>query len=184
MNLSLISDMKINDWSVITEKCLHTHTHTCKPWTDILLAKRGRACSMCYRQRGTLCVKLRTHNLCMTFQHWTEDQTLCTLFSLFFQHTPIYARVGNLQLFARIHKSWTVLVCNVVLGLMVEFRSMSSVDGAYKLTHTHTHTHKSANGNCLSNNPHIYQHCDFISTVRSQTGLWTKTSYPRVRTTF
>ena len=42
----------------------------------------------------------------------------------------------NLQPFARIHKSWTVLVCNVVLGLNVEFRSMSSVDG----DHMHTHT--------------------------------------------
>ena len=63
-------------------------------------------------------------------------------FLSFFQHTStcIYARVGNLQPFARIHKSWTVLVCNVVLGLNVEFRSMSSVDGDYKLTHTHTHT--------------------------------------------
>ena len=50
-------------------------------------------------------------------------------------------RVGNLQPFARIHKSWTVLDCNVVLGLNVEFRSMSLVDGAYKHTHTHTHIH-------------------------------------------
>ena len=53
----------------------------------------------------------------------------------------LYARVGNLQPFARIHKSWTVLVCNVVLGLMVECRHMSLVDSAYTLTHTHTHTH-------------------------------------------
>ena len=60
------------------------------------------------------------------------------IFSLFF-NIPLYARVGNLQSFARIHKSWTVLVCNVVLGLNVECWSMSSVDGAYKLTHTHTH---------------------------------------------
>ena len=76
----------------------------------------------------------------MTFQRWAEDQTLCTLFSFFF-NIPLYARVGNLQLFARIHKSWTVFICNVVLGLNVECRSMSSDDGAYKLTHTHTHTH-------------------------------------------
>ena len=52
----------------------------------------------------------------------------------FFVNIPLYARVGNLQPFAHIHKSWTVLVCNVVLGLNVECRSMSSVDGAYKLT--------------------------------------------------
>ena len=62
------------------------------------------------------------------------------IFSFFF-NIPLYARVDNLQPFARIQKSWTVLVCNDVLGLMVECRStcMSSVDGAYKLTHTHTH---------------------------------------------
>ena len=60
----------------------------------------------------------------------------CYFLSFFF-NIPLYARVGNLQPFARIHKSWTVLVCNVVLGLNVEFRSMSSVDGDYKLTHTH-----------------------------------------------
>ena len=62
------------------------------------------------------------------------------IFSLFFKHTSIYARVGNLRPFARIHKSWTVLVCNVVLGLNVEFRSMFSVDSDYKHTHTHTLT--------------------------------------------
>ena len=62
------------------------------------------------------------------------------IYSLFF-NLPLYARVGNLQSFARIHKSWTVLVCNVDLSLMVEFQSMSSVDGAYKHTHTHTLTH-------------------------------------------
>ena len=61
------------------------------------------------------------------------------IFSFFF-NLPLYARVGNLQPFACIHKSWTVLICNVVLGLMVECWSISSVDGAYKLTHTHTHT--------------------------------------------
>ena len=65
----------------------------------------------------------------------------------FYQHTPIYARVGNLQLCACIHKSWTVLVCNVVLGLNVEFRRMSSVDSDYKHTHTHTHTH--TNSTCV-----------------------------------
>ena len=128
----------------------HTHTHTylqarANEDYDILLAKRGRACSTYYRKLwDTLCVKLWTHNLCMTFQRWTKDQTLCTLFSGFlFFNIPLYARVGNLQPFARIHKSWTILVCNVVLGLMVECRSMSSVDGAYKHTHTHTHTHTS-----------------------------------------
>ena len=59
------------------------------------------------------------------------------IFSLFF-NIPLYARVGTLQPFARIHKSWTVLVCNV-LSVNVEFRSMSSVDGDYKHTHTHIH---------------------------------------------
>ena len=63
----------------------------------------------------------------------------------FFQTYPYYARVGNSQPFARIHKSRTVLFYNVVLGLMVERRNMSSVDSAYTLSHTHictrTHTH-------------------------------------------
>ena len=63
------------------------------------------------------------------------------IFSSFFFNIPLYARIGNLQPFAHIHKSWTVLVCNVVLGLNVEFRSMSSVDSDYKHTHTHTHKH-------------------------------------------
>ena len=40
-------------------------------------------------KRGTLVCKIADtmYDLCMTFQCWTEDQTLCTLFSLlFFQH--------------------------------------------------------------------------------------------------
>ena len=61
------------------------------------------------------------------------------IFSFFF-NIPLYARVGNLQPFACIHK-WTILVCNVVLGLMVECRHMFSVDGAYNLTYIHTHTY-------------------------------------------
>ena len=75
------------------------------------------------------------------------------IFSLFF-NIPLYARVGNLQPFARIHKSWTVLICNVVLGLNVEFRSMSSVDVLTNShTHTHTHTHTKKNTAWIKNIP-------------------------------
>ena len=81
----------------------------------------------------TSCVKLWMHNLCITFQRWTEDQTLCT----FFSSIPLYARVGNLQLFAHIHKSRTVLVCNFVLWLW----SVWICPRLTVLTHTHTHTH-------------------------------------------
>ena len=60
----------------------------------------------------------------------------------FFFNIPLYiCKSRQLQPFARIHKSWIVLVRNVVLGLNVEFQSMSSVDGDYKLTHTYTHVH-------------------------------------------
>ena len=48
----------------------------------------------------------------------------------YFFDIHLYARVGNLQPFARIHKSRTVLVCNFVLVLIMECRNMSSVDGA------------------------------------------------------
>ena len=55
--------------------------------------------------------------------------------------TLIYARVGNLQPLAHIHKLRTIHACNVVLGLVVECRNVSSIDSAYTTTHTHTHTH-------------------------------------------
>ena len=82
----------------------------------------------------------------MTFQRWTEDQTLYTLLSPFFSTYPLYARVGHLQPFARIHKSWTVLIYNVFLGLMVVFWSMSSVDSAYKHTHINNFNNHSHSG--------------------------------------
>ena len=80
------------------------------------------------------------------------------IFSLFFFniHVPLYSRVGNLQPFAHIHKSWPILVCNVVLGLMVEFRSVSSVDSAYKLTHTHTDTNNNTQTHTYT---HILSFC-------------------------
>ena len=122
---------------VLSKTHTNTHTHTGKPCQSrTIFDSLNEDVRVLW---DTLCVKLRTHNLCMTFQLWTEDQTLRTLFSLFFFNIPLYARVGNLQPFARIHKSWTVLVCNVVHGLNVEFRSMSSVDSDYN-SHTHTHT--------------------------------------------
>ena len=108
--------------------------------SDIWLAKRGRVCATYYQQTvHTLCVKLRTPNLCVTFQRWTEDPTLYTLFSLFF-NIPLYARVGNLKPFAHIPKSWTVLDCDVVLGLIVEFWC-TVLNWRWLHTHTHTHTH-------------------------------------------
>ena len=62
----------------------------------------------------------------------------------FFQHTPI-CKSRQFATVCTYPQLWTVLVCNVVLGLNVECQNMSSVDGAYKLTHTHTHTHTLTN---------------------------------------
>ena len=70
-----------------------------------------------------------------------EPNPVHVIFFFFSQHTvPLYARVGNLQSFARIHKSWTVLVCNVVLGLNVDF-GVSPLLTVVTHIHTHTHTH-------------------------------------------
>ena len=58
--------------------------------------------------------------------------------NIFLKQIPIYARVGNLEPFARTHILRTILAWNVVLGPIVECWNMSSVAGAC----THTHTHK------------------------------------------
>ena len=83
---------------------LEIHTHTCKhrqSRTMIFdsLLKWGHLCSTYYWQLcDTLCAKLRTHNLCMTFQRWTEDQTLCTLLLFFFLHIiPLYGHASIMQ---------------------------------------------------------------------------------------
>ena len=72
----------------------HTHTHThihihilvlmpSNEDSDIWLANED-ACVRRHRQTvDTLCVKLRTPNLCVTFQRWT------VLFSFFFQYPYI-----------------------------------------------------------------------------------------------
>ena len=62
-----------------------------------------------------------------------------------------YARVGNLQPFARIHKSWIVLDCDVVLGLIVECWC-TVLDWRWLHMHTHTHTHHHHNKHSSHNN--------------------------------
>ena len=73
----------------------HTHTHTCTCKHQQLRTMIFDSLNKDVRVRRTtgncgtlLCVKLRTHNLCMTFQRWTEDQTLCTLIFLLFSTYP------------------------------------------------------------------------------------------------
>ena len=118
---------------------VHTHTHTCKPfkpWTMIFysLNKDVHVRRILPANVGHLMCKTADTQLVYDFSVLNRGPNPeHVIFNI-----PLCARVGNLQPFAHIHKSWTVLICNVVLGLNVECRSMSSVDGAYKLTHTHT----------------------------------------------
>ena len=79
------------------------------------------------------------------------------IFIFFSFNIPLYARVGNLQPFARIHKSRTVHAGNVFRGLIVECRNMSTFDGAYKHTqHTHTHTLLHTYGNTDTTGTHTH----------------------------
>ena len=113
----------------------NTHTHTCKHWQSRTMIFDSLKTSTCVFDVLPATVG---HFVCKI----ADTQLVYDVSALnrgsnpIFFNIPLYARVGNLQPFARIHKSWTVLVCNVVLGLNVECRSMSSVDSVYKLTHT------------------------------------------------
>ena len=120
----------------------HTNTHTGKPCQSrtMIFDSLNEDVRVLW---DTLCVKLRTHNLCMTFQLWTEDQTLRTLFSLFFFNIPLYARVGSRQ-FATVC-TYPQIVDRPCLQCCP--RSECGVSEYVlgwqwlQLTHTHTHTH-------------------------------------------
>ena len=120
----------------------HTLTHTCKRrqsrtvifemLNEDVRVRRSRY----YRQlRDTLCVNLRMHNLCIhDFSALNRRPNPVPFFN---QHTLIC----NLQLFARTHKSRTVLIWNFVLGLIVECQNNYVLGSQCLHTHTHTHTH-------------------------------------------
>ena len=124
----------------------HTHTHTCKcrqMRTPIFDPLNEDTCVQTYYRQlwDTLCVKLRTHNLCMTFQRWTEDSNPVHVNFSIFQHTPICKS----RQFAKfcLHISTNCGPSSFAMLFSVWWWSvgvMSSVDSAYKLTHTHTHT--------------------------------------------
>ena len=137
--------------NTLTHSLTHTHTHTqtCKhrqSRTTIFdsLLKWVCACSTYYRQLwDTLCVKLRTHNLCMTLERWTKDQTLCTLFSLFFSTYPYICKSRQFATVCTYPQIVDRPHCNVVLGLMVGV-SEYVLGWRCLQTHTHslTHTHR------------------------------------------
>ena len=120
------------------------HTHTCKPCqsrTMIFDSLNEDVHVRCTTGNvGHFVCKIADTQLVYDFSALNRGPNPVYVIFSFFFNIPLYARVGNLQPFAHIHKSWTVLVCNVVLSLNVEFQSMSSVDSAYKLTHTHPAT--------------------------------------------
>ena len=162
----------------------HTHTHTHIPvsisnrGTMIFsLAKRGHCVFPLTTGNcgDTLCVRLRTHNLCMTFQRWNRGPNpVHIIFSLFFSNKPLYARVGHLQLlFARIHKivgpsSFAMLSLGPECGVSENVLVWTVLTNTHTHTHTHTHTqhththiHTSyvpLNSSCIwKNAPHSHQ---------------------------
>ena len=110
---------------------------------DIWLAKRGRACSKYYWQLwDTLCVKLRTHNLCMIFQRWTEDQTLCTLFSLFFStYICTSIKICKSRQFATVCTHVQIVDRPRLQCCPLSECGVSEYVLGWWCLHTHTHTH-------------------------------------------
>ena len=128
---------------VLVFRQIHTH-HTCTHTDLFSTGRQSRTLIFDSQNKDVPGVKLQMHNLCALYDFSVLKRGPTPeyiIFFLFFKHTLIYARVGNLQPFAHIPKSRTVLVCNVVPRSEWGVQSMSSVDGAYSLTHTHTHTH-------------------------------------------
>ena len=143
----------------------HTHWHTCKHQQARTMIfdslKRGRACSMYYRHLwDTLCVKLRTHNLCMTFQRWTGDQTLCMLFSLFFSST--YPYMQEYAICNRLHVSTNRGPSSFAMLSSVWWWSVGVCPRLTVLTHTHTHTYTNSH-----NHPYMW---DLKSIDKN--GIW------------
>ena len=142
-----------NLYTQFTHTLTHTHTaqtHTCKHRQSRTMIFNSLNKDVHVRHTTGNC----GHFVCtiadtqLVYDFWALNRgpNPVHIIFFFFFNIPLYARVGNLQPFACIHKSWTILVCNVVFGLMVECRSMPSVESAYKdthtLTNTHTHTHR------------------------------------------
>ena len=89
-----------------TYTCTHTDTHThthilCKSCQSRTMIFDSLNEDACVRRTTSncghfVCKIVDIYNLCMTFQCWTEDQTLCTLFSPFFS-TYLYTLCKSRQ---------------------------------------------------------------------------------------